>query len=288
MKPNLVIVQGDTTSAVAGAAAAFYKGIPVAHVEAGLRSGNLEKPFPEEMNRQVISRYSKLHFVPTKLARENLLEEGIKNKNIFLVGNTIVDTLRIQTSGETFKANTNCENTLLVTLHRRENFKVGIKTVCRALNSFAEKNKNVKVLFVQHSNPQTAKTARKALNTSKNIRIIRQLTHSEIIKLMVNAKCILTDSGGIQEEAYLLNKKVLIARTETERPEVLKGDAKLLDLKEDAILRDLELAFSTNVKKKTKILLTREILNLNSDLGDGYASERIMEEIRRYLESTLD
>jgi UDP-N-acetylglucosamine 2-epimerase (non-hydrolysing) len=287
LKPKIVIVQGDTTSAVAGAAAAFFKRIPVAHVEAGLRSGNSERPFPEEVNRQVISRYSKLHFAPTKVARVNLLREGIKDENIFVVGNTIVDTLRRQTSQKQIFTKKSLEDTLLVTLHRRENFEVGIAKVCKALNRFASNNRNVKVLFVRHSNPKTTNEVSKELILGRNVKLIQPTTHLELLRLMINSRCILTDSGGIQEEAFLLNKKILIARTETERPEVLMGDSKLLELNEDEIFRNLEIVF-TKKEMNLENQFNGELLNLKSALGNGYASESIMKELRRFLENTLD
>lgn len=224
LRPDMIVVQGDTTSAMLGAVAGFYEGIPVAHVEAGLRSFDLQQPFPEEFNRRVISIAANLHFCPTKVSAANLLAEGIPRRNIHIVGNTCIDalfwTLRRGNKTRIFAKGT---RGILVTLHRRENWGEGLVGICRALRGIAADFPDTKMLLPVHKNPVVSATVRKELANERRVHLVEPMNYASFCHAMKEAFLIISDSGGVQEEALALGTPVLVTRTVTERPEVLEG-----------------------------------------------------------------
>lgn len=244
-KPDVVMIQGDTTTVLAGALAAFYHHIPVAHVEAGLRTWNMESPWPEEANRQLTTRLAKWHFCPTENNRQNLLKEGVPAENIYVTGNTVIDALHMAREmvvknppkinglpNEWFKSN-NSPRMVLITGHRRENFGEGFEHICMAIKKLAEEFPETHFVYPVHLNPNVRKPVNRILNiqTSKrpNIHLIEPQGYLPFVALMNRACLILTDSGGVQEEAPSLGKPVLVMRETTERPEaVTAGTVKLV------------------------------------------------------------
>jgi len=277
--PDLIIVQGDTTTAFTGALAGFYYKIPIAHIEAGLRSGNKFSPFPEEMNRILISRLTDYHFAPTEQAKNNLLSEGINENKIFVVGNTVIDALfmtleichRDNEKYRSFFSWLDSDNSkiILVTGHRRENFGEPLKEICMALKEISE-NKHVEIVYPVHLNPNVKKVVFELLKNQKNIHLIDPLPYPYLIWLMEKSYLILTDSGGIQEEAPSLGKPVLVMRNVTERIEGIEaGTAKLVGTNKNSIVsKTVELIDNPekyeNISKRT------------NPYGDGTASERIL------------
>ncbi|HKS27643.1 MAG TPA: UDP-N-acetylglucosamine 2-epimerase (non-hydrolyzing) [Pyrinomonadaceae bacterium] len=235
-RPDLVLVQGDTTTAFAGALAAFHRGIPVGHVEAGLRSGNPGSPFPEETNRRLVTRLATYHFAPTPRNRETLLAEGIDWRNIFVTGNTVVDSLNaiLENSTSTPRvqellAETEGLQRIVLTAHRRESFGREMLENFEVLRRFVAEHKDVALIFPVHPNPAVVRTAQQVFRGQTRIRLIKPLGYADFIKLLSNAWLIVSDSGGIQEEAPSLGKPLLILRENTERPEVLEsGIARLV------------------------------------------------------------
>jgi UDP-N-acetylglucosamine 2-epimerase (non-hydrolysing) len=224
LRPDMLVVQGDTTSAMVGAICAFSEKIPLAHVEAGLRSGDFMHPFPEEFNRRVISLAADLHFCPTKQSAANLLKEGVKRGRIRVVGNSCIDallwTLKNSKPRECFSAD---KTGILVTNHRRENWESGIATLCRVLHRIASDLPQAEILFAVHLNPRVRGIVHKILGNTKRVRLTEPLDYSTFCWAMKQARLIITDSGGIQEEALALGTPTLVTRRVTERPEVLKG-----------------------------------------------------------------
>ena len=254
--PDLVFVQGDTTTAFVGALSAFFKKIPVGHVEAGLRTESIFSPFPEEANRRMISQLASLHFSPTKMASENLLKNGIK-KNIFVSGNTVVDALNLVSQrNNKFKIegiDIYNEAFILTTVHRRENWGEPLKNIARAILNVVKKNDGIKVILPMHRNPLVRKPLIEQLGNNENILLIDPLPYFEFIMTLKNAYIVLTDSGGIQEEAHTLGKPILILRDCTERPEVmLDGNALLVGTDSKNI--ELELNNLIKVSKEFKEL----------------------------------
>lgn len=281
--PDYVFVHGDTNTAFAGSLAAFYNQIPVVHIEAGLRTYNRYSPYPEEINRRLISEIATIHFTPTKLASENLKNENIR-QNIFEVGNTVIDSLRV--TNEIIK-NKNIEEIetlnskipndkklILVTGHRRENFGSGFKKICEALLEIS-KNKEVFVVYPVHLNPSVQKIVYDKLGNSKNILLLEPLGYPEFVWLLNKCYLVLTDSGGIQEEAPSFNKPVLVMRDNTERPEAINaGVAKLVGTNPEII-----------VKNVLNLLNNREYLkmiNKTNPFGDGFSSNRIINKILNF------
>lgn len=294
-RPDNVLVHGDTTTSVAAALAAFYERITVGHVEAGLRTYNLESPWPEEMNRQVTSRIAKWHFAPTTIARDNLLNEGVLQKNIFVTGNTVIDALKlmgkrldsepslaseyIKKSGLTLKH----EKMILVTGHRRENFGDGLRQICKALKKIAE-NYDVDVVYPVHLNPNVRGPVREFLDQVPNIHLIEPLDYGSFVTLMKLSTLILTDSGGIQEEAPALGKPVLVMRDTTERPEAITaGTAKLVGT-------DAESIYSSTMELLSDTEQYTQMISAKNPFGDGNASEKIIQVIKnahgKNMEST--
>lgn len=280
-QPDWVIVQGDTTTAMVAALAAFYKRVKVAHVEAGLRTGNLQSPWPEEMNRRVIASLASVHFPPTVIAGDNLRREHVREADMLVTGNTVIDALveiasrldRDAVLHDSIAARFPFLNAdrrmILVTGHRRENFDGGLEQVCRALVRIAERD-DIEVVYPVHLNPNVQATAQAVLADSHNIHLIEPQDYLPFIFLMRRANIIVTDSGGIQEEAPGLGKPVLVTRDTTERPEAVDaGTARLIGTSTDALidaiteLLDDPSAYAAMAQAK-------------NPFGDGHASERIL------------
>jgi UDP-N-acetylglucosamine 2-epimerase (non-hydrolysing) len=272
-KPNLIIVQGDTSTAFAAALSAFLNNIPIAHVEAGLRSLNLDSPFPEEGYRQMISRLSRFNFAPTSLAKSNLLSEGVAPEKIFIVGNTIVDSV-IENLSEI--ESVKIENKILITLHRRENFGKPLTDICNGVYKFATENQPTRIKIIMHPNPNSSETIVNILGKLNNIELISPLRYVDLLKEILSSIYILTDSGGIQEECNILKVPLLIARNETERPEVLSS-SKLLGTSSETIYTAMKDLFLNSEKNERSISF-----NLNS-FGDGNSALQIA----KIIESSL-
>ena len=252
-KPDFVLVHGDTTTSMATAMAAFYLQIPVGHVEAGLRTYDVNSPFPEEFNRQITSRIATLHFAPTKISRQNLLDEKVPDSQIYVTGNTVIDALfslvkrarasdfsNIILKKMTFLNQENKEKPriILVTGHRRENFGLGFEGICCALRVIANENPNVQIIYPVHLNPNVKEPVNRILSNLSNVHLVEPMEYLSFIKLMDLSYLILTDSGGIQEEAPSLGKPVLVMRDMTERPEALEaGTVKLVGTNKNQIVK---------------------------------------------------
>jgi len=278
-KPDWVLVHGDTTTSTAAALAAFYSGINVAHVEAGLRTYNKKAPFPEEMNRSITGRIADLHFAPTKASKENLLNEAITENAIYITGNTVIDALKLGIT----KVNENSEEIIhlksiinfqkkiiLVTGHRRENFGDGFENICEALKTLAEKyNNDVEIVYPVHLNPNVQNPVNKLLSNQPNIKLIQPLNYEAFIWIMNKSYIIITDSGGVQEEAPSLGKPVLVMREVTERPEAVEaGTVILVGTNKEKIINESE-------KLLTNSSCYLQMSNKHNPYGDGLASERI-------------
>ena len=290
-KPDVVLVQGDTTTVLAGALAAFYHKIPVGHVEAGLRTGNLYSPWPEEANRLMTTRLAKWHFCPTETSKQNLLREGVAEKDIFVTGNTVIDALLL--AREKVEKLRGCEverlcglpdgvmdsarRLVLITGHRRENFGDGFEQICQAIAKCATEFSDVDFVYPVHLNPNVQEPVNRILGhlTSKNVHLIKPLGYLEFVALMTRATFVLTDSGGVQEEAPSIGKPVLVMRDTTERPEaVTAGGVKLVGAHADKIYEGVR-ELLTNAEVFTAMAKSR------SPYGDGRAAERIAEIVSR-------
>jgi len=288
-RPDIVLVQGDTTTAFIAGLAAYYFKIPIGHIEAGLRTYNKYNPFPEEKNRHLLSVLSDFHFAPTEWAKSNLLKEGVSEENIWITGNTVVDALlsivesqrsetEIRALNEYFRMryNLNLQSAadrrklILVTGHRRENFGVGFENICLALKEIAEKREDIKIVYPAHLNPNVQKPVRSILNNNQNIHLIEPLEYEPFVYLMSKSHLILTDSGGIQEEAPSLGKPVFLMRDTTERPEgISAGTVKLVGVEKDKIVKNiLEMLDNHSLYKKMS--------KAANPYGDGKAAERIV------------
>jgi UDP-N-acetylglucosamine 2-epimerase (non-hydrolysing) len=274
-KPDLIFVQGDTTTAFVSALSAYYKKIKVVHVEAGLRTYDKFAPFPEEMNRRLLGALADFHFAPTKRAKDNLLREGMSKKNILVTGNTVIDALLMALKMNPDylipilkKINTK-HKILLLTLHRRENFGKPLENICRALKLIIKRNKNVEIVYPVHPNPNVSVPVKRLLGKTERIHLIKPLDYLPFLQLMKKSYFILTDSGGIQEEAPALGKPVLVLRDKTERPEALKaGVARLVGSNQRKIIQESERLL------KSKITY-QQMANKVNPYGDGKASLRI-------------
>lgn len=265
-KPDLVIVQGDTTTALVGALQAYYQHIPVAHVEAGLRSGDIYSPFPEEGNRKIISHISTYHFAPTEIAKNNLLWENIK-ENVHVVGNTGIDTL-VEIAKDTISIP---KSQVLITLHRRESFGKPIKSILLGILGFLEDNPDWEVVFPVHLNPNVRDIVFATLGNHPRIKLLPPLSYKKMVQTMMDSAFIITDSGGIQEEAPSLNRPVLVARDRTDRPESIDiGAAELVGTSGQTI-RD----HANHLAKFDGIY--QSMINKKNPYGDGHAGERIVE-----------
>ena len=275
-RPDLVLVHGDTTTTFAAALASFYQKIAVGHVEAGLRTGNIYSPYPEEMNRKLIGSLATYHFSPTVMNVENLLRENISKENIVITGNTVIDALLSVTDKpyrfEIDKLNEiddTKQKLILLTCHRRENWGEPMKQIFEAINELTKKNPNVVVVFPMHKNPSIRELARTYFGTNSSVRLIEPLDYEPFANLMKKSHLILTDSGGIQEEAPALGKPVLVLRTETERPEAVKaGTVKIAGIETEKIV---QLAGELLNSQKAY----DEMAQAANPYGDGTASKQI-------------
>jgi UDP-N-acetylglucosamine 2-epimerase (non-hydrolysing) len=276
-RPDVVLAQGDTTTVLATGLACFYRRIPFGHVEAGLRTGDLANPFPEEMNRAVASRLARFHFAPTAAARGNLLREGIPDADIHVTGNTVIDALlqvaeRDVPIGPALDAS---KRLVLVTAHRRESFGAPLRAAFRALRALADRNEDVQVLYPVHLNPNVSGPAREILGGHPRIVLCHPLEYAPFVSAMKRAYLILTDSGGVQEEAPALAKPVLVLREETERPEaVAEGVVKLVGTSTEVILAEAQRLLDD---PRAYAAMARGV----SPYGDGHASERIVAVLKR-------
>ena len=283
--PDLVLVHGDTSTTSATAIAAFYQKIKVGHVEAGLRTGNIYSPWPEEVNRQISGVIANYHFAPTTTSLENLLKENKNKENILVTGNTVIDALFLvldkiekdeklknkilKSISDQYKFN-NDRKIILVTGHRRENFGEGFTNICKALKKIADSNHDVDIVYPVHLNPNVQKPVKNILSNSKNIYLIDPLSYENFIYLMSKSYFIITDSGGVQEEAPSLGKPVLVLRNTTERPEAVEaGTVKLVGTNFEAIVKESQ-KFLDDEKEYKKMS------KAHNPYGDGSASKRIV------------
>jgi UDP-N-acetylglucosamine 2-epimerase (non-hydrolysing) len=283
-QPDVVLVHGDTTTTMATSMAAFYLNIPVGHVEAGLRTYNIHSPFPEEFNRQITTKITQFHFAPTENARQNLLNEQVMEQQIYVTGNTVIDALfsmvekaRVADYSDDIleqiqflsREKDNLPRIILVTGHRRENFGQGFEEVCRALRDIALENSDVQIIYPVHLNPNVREPVNRILSNINNIHLVEPMEYLSFIKLMDASYLILTDSGGIQEEAPSLGKPVLVMRDTTERPEAVEaGTVKLVGTDEKEIVRVVN-QLLTNKK------VYKNMSKAHNPYGDGHASQAI-------------
>jgi UDP-N-acetylglucosamine 2-epimerase (non-hydrolysing) len=284
-KPDLILVQGDTTTALAGALAGFNRKIPVGHVEAGLRSGNLMSPFPEEMNRRLVSQVSTFHFAATENNRQNLLAEGIPAEKIYVTGNPVVDSLKEMLKKlkpspdiEDMITATKGKKRILLTTHRRESFGSAMTANLVALREFVERHNDVCLFFPVHPNPNVKKVSKEILGNVKDIYLLDPLDYSDFLALLRSAWLIVSDSGGVQEEAPSLGKPLLIIRENTERPEGIDAGVAKLVGGNGALKKLLE----ENHAVDTWIRSVKEIAN---PFGDGRAAQKIVRIIAEQLAS---
>jgi len=285
--PDWVLVQGDTTTTFAASLAAFYQRIPVAHVEAGLRTGNLQAPWPEEMNRVLTSRLASLHFAPTSAARDNLLHEGVPENLIHVTGNTVVDALlevRDQLASnrdltaaldKQYEFLHRDKALILVTGHRRESFGAGFESICRALAELETRRSDVEILYPVHLNPNVREPVGRILDDRPRIHLIEPVEYSAMVYLMGRARFILTDSGGIQEEAPSLGKPVLVMRDTTERPEAVAAGTVLIVGTDHKRIVDESIRLLDDRKHYERMS------HAHNPYGDGQASRRIAAILRK-------
>lgn len=292
IRPDIVLIHGDTTTALSTSMACFYLGIPIGHVEAGLRSHDLTAPFPEEFNRQVVSKISTLHFAPTEKNRANLLAEGINPSHIFVTGNTIIDSLKH--SMESVSSNKllseeiqrNLQETLgfdirlneyvLITGHRRENFGTGLENICHAILELANNFPATKFVYPVHLNPNVQKPVRELLGSAANIYLIEPSDYLTFLSLMANCKLILTDSGGIQEEAPSFGKPVVLMRDTTERSEAIESGTAIMVGSDPAKIVEAISNLLQNIEQY------EAMSSKSNPFGDGLTSKRIAEILREY------
>lgn len=282
--PDYVFVHGDTTTSFATSLAAFYAGLKVCHVEAGLRTYNKKSPFPEEINRQLTGRLADIHFAPTEVSQKNLLEEQVNEENIVVTGNTVIDALlmsvekvRIQGTSRTnfLEQKLNGEKKwILVTGHRRENFGQGFLNICQALKEIASQNGEVEIIYPVHLNPNVQKPVFDLLDGIDNVHLIDPLDYPSFIWLMDRSYFIITDSGGVQEEAPSLGKPVLVMRDTTERPEAVEaGTVKLVGTDSKKLIWEAQKLISNNKEYE-------KMSRAHNPYGDGQASERILQFVK--------
>lgn len=277
-KPDLLLVQGDTTTAFIGALAAFYHKIPVGHIEAGLRTDDKYNPFPEEMNRRLASVIADLHFAPTAEARQNLLDCGVNEDKIYLTGNTVVDALYhilkyedIELPETLIERHKKGNKMLFVETHRRENLGVPMENICKALKKLVENVDDIEIVFSVHKNPLVREVVYKHLQDIDRVILLEPVDYPVMIKLMKESLFVLTDSGGLQEEAPSLGKPVLVLRENTERPEGLRaGTAKLIGTETDKV-------YNESLKLLTDKSEYERMSKAVNPYGDGLASQRIVD-----------
>ena len=287
--PDLVLVHGDTTTTLSAAISAFHKKIKIGHVEAGLRTKNIHSPWPEEANRRLTSSITSFHFAPTETARKNLINEGVKLNQILVTGNTVIDAL--QTIMKMLKTNKKISQSLqtkfkfldktklmiLVTGHRRENFGEGIENICKSIISISRLNSNVQIVYPVHLNPQIKQPVQSLLKEKKNIFLIEPQDYLSFCYLMLRSRLILSDSGGIQEEAITLKRPVLVMREFTERQEALKsGAVKLVGSSQKKIVDSVNKLLRDEKQYHSMILKT-------NPYGNGKASEKIFNFLKKNI-----
>ncbi len=290
-RPGLVLVHGDTTTTFAASLASFYQHIPIAHIEAGLRTGDLTSPWPEEANRKLTSAIAALHFAPTTKAKSNLIAEGIKSAIIKVTGNTVIDALqavvqRIENDSalrcaaeRSLQLLTPERRVILVTGHRRENVGEGFARICEALKQIASRNADVDIIYPVHLSPQVLIPVRRELSASANIHLLNPLEYVPFVYLMSKAHIIVTDSGGIQEEAPSLGKPVLVLRDTTERPEALEaGGVRLVGTRTSNIVKAVEQLLHEGAAYK-------QMSQARNPFGDGKACKRIIKALKLYKRS---
>ena len=282
-QPDVLIVQGDTTTVFVASLAAFYQQIPVAHVEAGLRSHNHYNPFPEEINRRLTSAIAALHFAPTELARQNLLAESIPASHVFVTGNTVVDALHAIAKSETFArtkvpVDMTGQRLLLVTLHRRESFGGTLKDMCGALRTITSRHPDVHVVIPVHRNPAVQDTVLDELSSVERVSLLEPLDYVSFLRTMEASTFVLTDSGGVQEEAPVFGRPVLVLRETTERQEAIDaGVARLVGTRGDDIVR-----FASRLLDDPEEYAAMS--KGASPFGDGHASERIADLLVKHID----
>lgn len=294
-KPDVVLVHGDTTTTMAASLAAFYCRIPVGHVEAGLRTFNKLAPFPEEINRQVTGRVTDFHFAPTETARQNLLSESVPESSIYITGNTVIDALlmvvnKVREPEMRYKIEadlvnrfpgllevlapasaSDCRRLILVTGHRRENFGEGFESICRALKRISTEHSDIDIVYPVHLNPNVQEPVKRILAEVPSIHLIEPLDYLPFVYLLDRSHMIITDSGGVQEEAPSLGKPVLVMRDTTERPEAVEsGTVRLVGTNEDRIVSE---AMRLLTDAEAYVCMARA----HNPYGDGLAAERITE-----------
>lgn len=288
-KPDLILVHGDTTTAFTASLAAFYLNIKVGHVEAGLRTHNLQAPFPEEFNRQIVTKIAKIHFAPTELNKQNLIKEGVSKKDIFVTGNTVIDSInltiqkikqdtvlqnKIINKLKKFGFNPLSKANILITGHRRENFGSGFKNICIAIKKLSKKYPSYSFIYPVHLNPIVYEPVNILLKDLKNVFLIDPLGYDHFTYLLSNSYLVLTDSGGIQEEAPGIGKPVLVMRDVTERPEgISSGTVKLVGTSSDAIIGEVSKLLDD---KKEYSKMSKAV----NPYGDGNAADRILSAIK--------
>jgi UDP-N-acetylglucosamine 2-epimerase (non-hydrolysing) len=293
VKPDLILVHGDTSTAFATSIASFYTHIPIGHVEAGLRTRNIYSPFPEEFNRQIIGKVSELHFTPTNSSKNNLLNEFVDESKIYITGNTVIDSMfyvldLIEKSEEKknyvksiidkhLKFSWLNEKYVLITGHRRENFGQGFLSICKAIKKLALKYNEIYFVYPVHLNPNVRIPVNEILSNQKNVLLIPPLEYEPFLYVLKNCHIVLTDSGGIQEEAPSLGKPVLVMRDETERPEAISaGTVKLVGSKKDTIVQTVSQLIESDKKYN-------EMATASNPFGDGTASFKITSIIKEYF-----
>lgn len=293
-QPDMVLVQGDTTTVLCAALASFYRRLPIGHVEAGLRTGDISSPFPEEANRRLVSPLATLHFAPTETARQALLAERIPDDRILVTGNTVIDSLLTEVRrqedaavrdalhrefAEVIGADWASRPMVLVTGHRRENFGVGFEEICRALDELATRRPELLIVYPVHLNPQVKEVVHARLGARENIRLIPPQPYSQFVALASACRLILTDSGGVQEEAPSLGKPVLVMRDTTERPEgVAAGAVLLVGPHADRIVAESLRLLSDDQAYEA-------MSRAANPYGDGQAAQRIVQAIGRHFAS---
>ena len=284
LQPDIILVHGDTTTTFIGSLAAFYNKIRVGHVEAGLRTFNKYFPYPEEMNRKLTGAIADIHFAPTSVSKANLLREGVPDGSIFVTGNTAIDALKTTVkkdfrfyTEELKKLNYDKKRIIMVTAHRRENLGEPLGNICRALKRIVQSHEDVEIVYAVHKNPAVRETVYGILGSIPEVHLLEPLDVDEMHNLMGKCYMVLTDSGGLQEEAPSLGKPVLVLRRETERPEAIEfGTLKLAGVKEEDIF-----SLADTLLKDEKEYY--RMANAVNPYGDGHASERIIAALLYYF-----
>lgn len=295
--PDMALVQGDTTTVLMASLACFYRNIPVGHVEAGLRTGHMRSPFPEEANRKLVTPLANLHFAPTEVSAENLYSEGVARDTVLVTGNTVIDALELEsraqrnagvaaeidaTLAQQLGADWRTQPYVLVTGHRRENFGRGFEEICSALKTLAQAHPKVRFIYPVHLNPRVREPVTQSLGDHANIHLLQPMSYRPFVALMRHAKLVLTDSGGIQEEAPGLGKPVLVMRDTTERPEgVSAGTVRLVGAHADSIVAGVTELLEDDIAY-------RRMAEAHNPYGDGRAAQRIADAVAQHLSVAVE